>query len=61
MTNWHFQNRSLATTVIETMRFRKGSFSIGLLKLEIEWNNVRFVLLGGREVTRSGGDVGFRL
>ena len=37
MTNWHFQNRSLATTEIETMSFRKGSFSIGLLKLEIEW------------------------
>ena len=61
MTNWHFQNQSLATTVVETMRFRKDSFSTGLLKLIQNGNNVRFVLLGGREVTRSGGDVGFRL
>ena len=37
MTNWHFQNQSLATTVVETMRFRKGSFSTGLLKFNTEW------------------------
>ena len=37
MTNWHLQNQSLATTVVETMMSRKGSFSTGLLKFKTEW------------------------
>ena len=34
-----FPKSSFATTVVETMRFRKGSFSTRLLKFKTEWQS----------------------